>query len=77
MEVLQERNRQDKSTFRAASPVAFVSMINELGNPVQPGRFQMEGDYAIAGPGNPSSLNGPPGHQPPGRRGGTQLGHHG
>lgn len=49
MEVLQERNRQDKSTFRAASPVAFVSMINELGNPVQPGRFQMEGDYAIAG----------------------------
>jgi hypothetical protein len=49
MEVLQERNRQDKSTFRAASPVAFVSMINEPGNPVLPGRFQMEGDYAVAG----------------------------
>ncbi len=42
LEVLSERNRLDQSTARAASPVAFVAMLDPVA-PEAPGPFQLEG----------------------------------
>ncbi|MFZ1026924.1 MAG: amino acid adenylation domain-containing protein [Limnoraphis robusta] len=44
LDVLQERNRQDGAAFHAASPVAFVSMLAEPGQPIPSGIFQLEGE---------------------------------
>lgn len=49
LDVLQEKNRSEKSTFRAASPVAFVSMINDNADKVAPGIFQIEGPHSMIG----------------------------
>ncbi|NEO41271.1 MAG: amino acid adenylation domain-containing protein [Moorea sp. SIOASIH] len=47
LDVLQERNRQDGSSFYAASPVAFVSMLNDSDEKVLPGIFQLEGEKVV------------------------------
>ena len=47
LDILQERNRQDRSAFHAASPVAFVSMLSESNEQVAPGIFQLEGDNVV------------------------------
>lgn len=46
LEVLTERNRQDQSTARAASPVAFVAMLDPV-DPELSGIFQMEGRHMV------------------------------
>ncbi len=47
LDILEERNRQDRSAFHAASPVAFVSMLSESNEQVAPGIFQLEGDNVV------------------------------
>ncbi len=49
LDVLQEKNRNEKSTFRTASPVAFVSMIDDGSDKVAPGAFQIEGAHSMMG----------------------------
>lgn len=45
LEILQERNRVSGSSLHAASPVTFVNMLRDSGNPVEPGVFQLEGEF--------------------------------
>lgn len=47
LEILQEKNRQDRTTTRAASPIAFVSMLTDPDNPIADGLFQIESNRMI------------------------------
>ncbi|MCC5611400.1 amino acid adenylation domain-containing protein [Nostoc sp. CHAB 5834] len=47
LDILQERNRHEGSAFHAASPVAFVSMLNEHDNKIIPTLFQLENDNMV------------------------------
>ncbi|MCF2152223.1 amino acid adenylation domain-containing protein [Desmonostoc muscorum LEGE 12446] len=47
LDLLQERNRHDGSAFHAASPVAFVSMLNEHNSETMSGIFQLENDNMV------------------------------
>jgi pyochelin synthetase len=47
LEILQLKNSLEKSTARAASPVAFVSMIAEEGTVIENDKFQLEGEFNV------------------------------